>query len=906
MNLTWHIAKKDLRRLRWPLVLLGAVVLLQYVMWLMARADGDQYRPVAVALWGMHLLVAWLLVPQFVQEDGLVGLAGWRVRPISGARLLAAKALGIFLGLCLWPSVLTLPWWLEFGFGAGEIAHVIAVNTLGMMMLTGVALLIATLTEDFAKFIAMSLITAVAGGLIALMLAAAIPANGDGAVAPAITMTRAALAWGVVLASVAVIVPLQFVGRRAGWARGLAIGAGVFAAAVALAWPTTLAQMKAATGLRRFALPKVTASLGETQLVMPSAATQRPAAVRVTTKVAQQGMQAGDIIAWSKVEPAWTLGGERRPPLLLAAEYTSQGWEMQLAEWAKGSEVRHDNFSYSTWTLRFPSEAAPLLRNGEGLLTVRNQGTLWRVERGPTVPLRAGVGAVRGLRQVHVVTVEEDLRPLPFQSVRRVRWLEIDPLFLPAGWLELINPDGIGRHRWKPVLLSNGGQELADFHPEPDYEASRPMVGRNKLLIGVVGMNQMGSSFNWRWWLEDPLRDQNAVPLAGARLTSLVIEEAAPIDVPLKETQVVPDLVIEGSLEETLRRARAEDRSALVRVGVSEQKAEELLKPRRGQAARELLTKRFVVGQANESESARLRKSTDDANAVTLVVFDSRGEERDRLRDLEPTELQTALQANLDGKTYAAVVLEKLNASGGQDRKLRFQLHEALRARGELKGAFDAILWLVENPRADPYLTEMADIGFRLERMVAMEGSVKADLLKLRERAIEILQRDPAHLSAARALFVITQGLQHDDAVWLELPRLVPRENPLWWEVSASWLGRMAQQKRYREAVMAMDVEKFFAAGPEWVRGNLAKRPAQPAVGVVPILAWQRRLAHAGENAVEVLAGAQEEEAALRVARAVRRIDRTTRTREQLAQAMTRAQAAALAEQFLKEEAHDR
>lgn len=906
MNLTWHIAKKDLRRLRWPLVLLGAVVLLQYVMWLMARAEGDQYGPLAVALWGMHLLVAWLLVPQFVQEDGLVGLAGWRVRPISGARLLAAKALGIFIGLCLWPSLLTLPWWLEFGFGAGEIVHVMAVNTLGMMLLMGVALLIAVLTEDFAKFIAASLITAVAGGLIALMLAAEIPASGDGAVAPAITMTRAALAWGVMVAAVVVIVPLQFVARRAGWARALAIGAGVFAAVVAVAWPTTLAQMKAATGLKRFALPKTTASLGETQLVMPSDGTQRPAAVRVTTTFAQQGMLAGDMIAWSKVEPAWMLGSERRPPLLLDAENTTPWREMQLTEWAQGREAQHDNLGYAAWTQRFPGGVAPVLRNGEGLLTVRNQGTLWRAERGPTVPLRAGAGAARGLRQLHVVTVEEESRSMLFQAARRVRWLEIDPLFLPAGWLELINPDGIGRHRWKPALLSNGGKELPDFHPEPDYEASRPMVGRNKLIIGVVGMNQMGSSFNWRWWLEDPLRDQNAVPLAGARLTSFVMQEAALIDAPLKETQVVPDLVIEGSLEETLRRARAEDRPALVRVGGNEQKAEELLKRWRGRAARELLTKRFVVGQANEAEAARLRKSTDDANAVTLVVFNSRGEERDRLRDLEPTELRTALQANLEGKTYAAVVLEKLATSSGQDRKLRFQLHEALRARGELRGAFDAILWLMENPRADAYLTDMADIGFRLERMVAVEGSVKADLLKLRERAIEMLQRDPVHISAARALFVITLGLQHDDAVWLELPRFVPRENPLWWEVSASWLGRMARQKRYREASMAMDVERFFAAGPEWVRGNLAKRPTPPAVGVAPIVVWQRQLTRAGENAVEALAGAQEEEAALRVARAVRRIDRTTRTRDDLAQAMTRAQATTLAEQFLKEEAHGR
>jgi hypothetical protein len=902
MKLIWHIAKKDLRRLRWPLVLFGALMLLQYAVWSIAEAKSGVSTSVAVAVWGMHLLMAWLLVPLFVHEDAVVGLAEWRVRPISGARLLGAKVLGIFFGLCLWPSLLTLPWWLNFGFGAGEIVHVMAVNTLGMMALTGVALLIAGLTRDFAKFIAASLIVAVTAALVALTTAADIPANGEGAVGPALAMTRAALGWGIVLATAIMVVPMQYLGRRPGWMRGLAIGAGLSAVIVALMWPSTGAQMLARTGLKRFALPTVTATLGETQLLMPSDPARRPATMRVTTKFVEHGMLGGDSIGVTKAEPTWTMGGESRPGLLIPTG-DSQWWELKLADWARGSDAREERLGTSTWVQRFPGEVAPQLRGGNSLLKARNSGVLWRSERGPTVPLKAGAGASRGLRQVHVVAVTEEHFTEDYSLRRQLRWLETEPLFLPAALLELINPDGMGRHRWKPALLNKGEKEITDFTPDSDREGAGEMVGRGQLLIGVTRVAQLASDFSRRWWLE-PERERSAFSFAGAHLTSLVMQEAAPIEVALEETQVIPDLVIEGRVDDTLRRAQAEDKPALVRLGGSEEKVESLLKRWPGQGAQELLTNRFAVGQATEDEAARLRKPTDDSTATTLIVFNAQGQERDRLRDLYGEELVAALKANLAGKTYAATLMENLAAQGGQDRKLRLQLHEALRARGELTGAFNAILWLVENPRDDFEMQEMSQIGFRLERLVAADGGIKADLLKQYERAVEVLRRDATNVSAARALFVLTLGLQHDDAVWLEFPRLIPKENSLWWELSGNWLGRTVRQKRYRDVVRVMDVEKFFAAGPEWVRVQLAKRAASPSGQVYSVMDWQRRLVGLGYRAVEALAGARQDEAALRVARAVRRIDRTTWTRDALARNMRQAGAGSLADRFLKEQTH--
>ena len=168
MKLVWHIFKKDLRRLALPLVLWGAVIFMQFVAWRMARTEVDDHTEhvpphLVMVLWVLHLVAAWLIVPQLMRDDPLIGdRAGWRVRPISGARLLAAKLFGLLVMLCLWPSLLTVPWWSEFGFSAAEIARAVAVNVLGMATFTGLALMIAVLTENLARYVAWSLVMLVA------------------------------------------------------------------------------------------------------------------------------------------------------------------------------------------------------------------------------------------------------------------------------------------------------------------------------------------------------------------------------------------------------------------------------------------------------------------------------------------------------------------------------------------------------------------------------------------------------------------------------------------------------------------------------------------------------------------------------------------------------------------------
>ena len=537
------------------------------------------------------------------------------------------------------------------------------------------------------------------------------------------------------------------------------------------------------------------------------------------------------------------------------------------------------------------------------------------------VPVRAGAGAARGLRLVHVVAVKADREWLD------LAWLEIEPLFVAVKLLELFNGDGVSRHRWGVAVLANGDRELADYGRggyRPDglgvlheIAATREELDRGgyqldgsgvlwaggRMPVGVMTVTAVGSDFgNWSRSSRRP--GEKTMPLEGATLASVVVTAAAPVEAELAETQFLPEPVVEGSLAETLRRARAEDRLALVRLMRRQAPDEFYTNPleRWGSAdvLREL-AKRYVTGQATEEEAARWRKPSDDEHAATLVIFNARGDEVDRWRDLTGEELAAALRANAAGKTYAAALTEALAAQGGTDRALRYQLHEALRARGELAGAFGAVLWLIENPRDEFIARDLDAVGGRLERLVAVDGAVKAQLNERRERAAETLRRNPGDTGAARMLMVITLGLRGDGAVWREFPRLLPRENPLWWEFTRVWFNWTLSNRDYREAVEGVDAEKFIAAGPAWVRAQLARRALNYAGQAGRFEYWQVQLLRAGTRAVEALARTGQEAAALRVAHTVRGFDRTTEARNELRTALARGGGEKLAARWLEE-----
>ena len=931
MKLVWHIFLKDLRRLARPLALWSTVIGLQFLAWCFARmgeSAGENPGNLVVRpwelhrlLWGVQLVTTWALVPWLIHDDPLIGdHAGWRVRPISGARLLAAKILGMLVLFCLWPSLLTVPWWLGYGFGLGEIVRAVAVNLLGMALFTGVALMVAVLTENFARFLAWSLVLAAAVGLGGLLIVAEMPASSDGAVSAALLITRAGLACGVVLAAAAVVVPMQFLRRRTTLARGLVAVAMLGAALVVQAWPWSAAQMLARTGMKKYSLPAVTARAGHTTLLVPSGSGRQQAGVRVTTEFAMKGLAAGDLPTWREAEPKWRIGDSRGPDLPRGMDHWPNRWATAVAV-ARGDAGPRDEVHAAAWQMDLSGRLVPQLRSGGAVLSARNLGAIWRGEAGPAVALRAGAGAARGLEQMHVNSVGMGRNYYEDQE-RVVQWVQTGPLFTPAVMLQIMNLDGMDRHRRTGALLMNGKRAFFDETPNDDHWENRGYLPPGRIPVGMIGVRRLSSSFDQSWWRGSEMETgeptiasyfqenrvtATPVPLEGSTLTSVTFEEAAPLEVTLAETPFLPNLIVEGRLDEALRRAKTEGKLVLVRVPALNEKEEWRALPGRwnGWRVRDFMVARFVVVLLGQEEAGRFRKGTADDDAPVLVVLKAGGEEQDRLRDLDETLLLLALRANGEGKTYAAVLTEALAARGGDDRRLRVELHEALRARGDLSGAFDAILWVVDHPAAPFEGAGIFEVGRRLERFVATYGPAKAALLERREQAVANLRKDPRDVGAARLLLAITMGLRHDDGVWQEFPRLMPRENPLWWESTRNWVSVMVQDKRYREAVGAVDLEKFFAEGPAWVRAQLMqKRVLYPNNPPAAIGDWQRMLMRAGTLSIEALAGAGQADAALRLAVAALRVNSSESARWMLVDVLRRAGAKAEAERLLKEKSY--
>ena len=899
MRLVWHIIWKDLRRMRWLLALWGGVILLQYAAWRAAAGElkvGSELgvTDLVIGLWVLPLVFAWLLVPQLLQDDPLRDpSAAWQTRPISGGRLLAAKVGGMVLMLCLWPSLMTVPWWLEFGFGFGEIVRAVAVNTFGMTLFTGLALMVAVITDGWARYIAWSIALEVGAALGWLLLAVGVLENGEGTVSAAVLMTRASLACSLALVTAAIVVPWQFLTRRTAVGRGLVIAMVVGVALIVQFWPWTMAEVKTKLGGRP--APTVTARIVEGTVALAPAQGGSSTGVRVTTEFELKGLGGGDVPSWGSVDPTWRVG-ERR--LKTAAPWWLSRSPLLVEEAAalvRGQSTVHDLRNRATWDVGLSAKLWPELSRGDAAVAARYAGSIWHGELGPVVPLREGASGARGWEQIHVRTFTPGRNvTVDGRATGGVSWWQTVPLFESTVVLEMMNPDSMTRHRMRTAILLSETKARLDESPFGDHRTGGNNFRRGRIPVGLLSVAALSSEF-YHHWRGDSAVEANELMGEGSRLASVTFQEAAPLRAELAETPFAADFVIEGRMDDALRRAKAEGKPVLVRVSGKDSHNPTGVPYGWGEGkVRKLLAEKFVCLQVAGEEAARLRKRTDEPGASVLVVLKPSGVEQDRWRDLHAEELPRALHAVLDGKTYAAVLMERLAERGGDDRYLRFQLHEALRERGDLAGAFDAILWMVDHGREAEGAAEVYEVGSRLQRFVATYGSAKDSLLVKRSEAVAALRRDGQDASAARRLFVITLGLKHDDVVWREFPRLIPRENPWWWEYVRLWIGASVTQKRYREVVEAVELEKFFAEGPTWMRAQLLARRSLDRVGQVATAAeWETALLRTGTRGVEALVGAGQDEVALRLAGAVLKVNGSPAMRERLATVMTQAGAKA-------------
>lgn len=217
MKLIWHIVLKDVARLRLWLALWATLYALQVGLgFALVYGDGGNLdwpiwlQLVSAALVLLQVVTGLIAVCHLVHEDRLIGTdVAWRTRPVSPARLLAAKFLGAGLWFAMLPILIMLPWWLACGFGWPELWRA-ALAALGWQVLIIIpAFWLAVLTDTIGRFLLWLLVGVIA--LITVTLTLVFPgAPAD----PALGLSRIWAAVVIALVTGCAVTVHRFVARR--------------------------------------------------------------------------------------------------------------------------------------------------------------------------------------------------------------------------------------------------------------------------------------------------------------------------------------------------------------------------------------------------------------------------------------------------------------------------------------------------------------------------------------------------------------------------------------------------------------------------------------------------------------------------------------------------------------------
>ena len=169
MIVTWHLVKKDLRRLRVAVAVLSLLTIGKIIFY---AAIAGLFRPPNLE-WLQRLqsgpelllrtlaepLITYFLVGWLVFEDSPVEKdAHWITRPISGLKLFAAKLAAAGLMFVLLPLLLNIPWWMASGLSGTEIAISAVELVVIHSSVVAIGLICASLTDGFPRFILWSLV----------------------------------------------------------------------------------------------------------------------------------------------------------------------------------------------------------------------------------------------------------------------------------------------------------------------------------------------------------------------------------------------------------------------------------------------------------------------------------------------------------------------------------------------------------------------------------------------------------------------------------------------------------------------------------------------------------------------------------------------------------------------------
>lgn len=170
MNLTWHIAAKDLRRtapvaLVWVASILGVAVWFWLGMrvspyYVVSRFSGEEIFMTVIR--GMQTVLAVLMIGNAVLEDRLVGTdAFWLTRPIRRGQLLLGKALSGALLFIVAPLAVLVPLWLGVGFSADQTTLATFEFIVPMVLTLAFALMVGGLSSSLGNFLFLAILLAI-------------------------------------------------------------------------------------------------------------------------------------------------------------------------------------------------------------------------------------------------------------------------------------------------------------------------------------------------------------------------------------------------------------------------------------------------------------------------------------------------------------------------------------------------------------------------------------------------------------------------------------------------------------------------------------------------------------------------------------------------------------------------
>jgi hypothetical protein len=317
MSPTWHIVRKDFRRLRLPLALWLLMMLLHTaLLWRAAGLDAtptsyEGMRFFAYAWQVIVMAVGFVLAAWLIMEDSLVSdRAFWRARPINGARILAAKLGGALLFFCVLPTLVFTPVWVLAGFSIREWGVAALELALQQAMVSAVAIFLAGITATPGQFLVRAVglwvflplyLTYIMGGL------------GDAryGVEAGLAETRFWLTQGLLVATPAVVIVHQFLTRYT--LRSCALGTLglLLMLGVKLVWPWDLSLPVTTNGQENQAQQRATSGVEFVQ--RQAAIRDQGYGIQIQLQGVTVGIPSGSYLRMNHATGVWVGKDKRRP-----------------------------------------------------------------------------------------------------------------------------------------------------------------------------------------------------------------------------------------------------------------------------------------------------------------------------------------------------------------------------------------------------------------------------------------------------------------------------------------------------------------------------------------------------------------------------------------------------------------